>query len=324
MTETKDSVENWKIPDLNASEVNSGEEKSLFGKPATWYKKEDKPLQEEDVEEQLTPLTLDDIETIRQSAYEDGFNEGKEAGFTQGVEEGKAKGLESGHAKGIEKGREEGLTQGAEQIEQQASIWESLINRLHNPLEKLDDNTEYQLIRLATSLAEQITRCEVLTSPQIILRALKQAVDVLPISEQKLTINLHPDDLLFVQNAYSQEQCIQRGWDLQAEPVLLRGDCQIHTQASSIDYTFNSRVEQVLKNFFKENHDQLPAKNDDSDLSNDQPLEISPISIPERETSEVSSSDLTGDNNSDASLDKTNPEEIQEIDSIKKNDKIDE
>lgn len=283
MAETKDSVENWKIPDLNSSAENSDEEESLFGKPATWYKKQEKPVEEEEVEEQLTPLTLDDIETIRQSAYEDGFKEGKEAGFAQGLEEGKAEGLEAGLVEGVEKGKEEGLSQGEEQIKQQVSVWESLIERLHNPLEKLDENVEYQLIRLATSLAEQITRCELLTSPQIILRALKQAVDVLPISEQKLTIHLHPDDLLFVQNAYSQEQCLQRGWDLQPEPALFRGDCQIQTQVSSIDYTFNSRVEKVLKSFFKENLEQLPTKNDDSDLSHDEPLISSNIRLPENE-----------------------------------------
>ncbi|WP_413701308.1 flagellar assembly protein FliH [Psychromonas sp. KJ10-10] len=262
MAETKDSVENWAIPDLNNSEEDSEKEKSLFGKPASWYKKQENPVvkEEEDTEEQLTPLTLDDIETIRQSAYEDGFNEGKEAGFAKGLEEGKAEGLDVGHAEGVEKGKEEGLSQGEDQIKQQVSVWESLIERLHNPLEKLDENAEYQLIRLATSLAEQITRCELLTSPQIILRALKQAVDVLPISEQKLTIYLHPDDLLFVQDAYSQEQCLQRGWDLQSEPALLRGDCQIQTQASSIDYTFNSRVEQVLKNFLKKIMGNYPLK----------------------------------------------------------------
>jgi flagellar assembly protein FliH len=156
------------------------------------------------------------------------------------------------------------------------------------------------------------------------LRALKQAVDVLPISEQKLTINLHPDDLLFVQEAYSEEQCIQRGWDLQAEPALLRGDCQIHTQASSIDYTFDSRVEQVLKSFFKENHDQLPAKNDDSELNNDQALETSPISIPESENSEVTDSGASLDKGSEPTLDTSNTQEPEEIDSTKKNDTIDE
>ena len=272
MVEDKDNFENWPMPDLNDANQDGPENNTLFGKPATWYNNQDQDVEEVEGEEEPQPLTLDDIEEIRQSAYEDGFNEGKEAGFVKGSEEGKLEGLATGHQDGLEQGLKEGLEEGAEQIAKQEAQWEGLLQRLHNPLEKLDDNAEYQLVRLATTLAEQIVRGEVKTSPQIILQALKQATDALPISEQKLIINLHPEDLLFVQNAYSQEQCVQRGWDLQAEPALMRGDCQIITQTSSVDYAFDTRIEQVLKNFFKQNHQQLPTKNDDSSLLHDQPM----------------------------------------------------
>jgi len=274
MPENNDDFENWDLPDLANAKDATPEESSLFGKPAAWYNNQHKEVEEVEVEDQPEPLTLDDIEAIRQSAYEDGFNEGKESGHLKGVEEGRLEGIASGHEEGLAQGLEQGLQAGAEEIQQQAKTWESLIERLHRPLEKLDENAEYQLIHLATSLAEQITRSEVQTSPQIILQALKQAVDALPISEQKLIINLHPEDLAFVQSAYTESQCLQRGWDLQAEPALMRGDCQIHTQVSSIDYAFNTRIEQVLKSFFKENHHKLPPKNNDSSLINDKPLEV--------------------------------------------------
>ena len=276
MTDNRDEFQSWSIPELTETEQETVEESSLFGKPAAWYNNRNKAVEEveEDVEEQPKPLTLDDIEAIRQSAYEDGFNEGKETGHLQGVEEGKLEGLAAGHQEGLAQGIEEGLAQGSQEIEQQVKRWASLLERLHNPLEKLDTNAEYQLVRLATSLAEQITRCEIQTSPKIILQALKQAVDALPISEQKLSINLHPEDLKFVLAAYSQEQCIHRGWDLQAEPALMRGDCQINTQVSSIDFAFDTRINQVLKSFFKENYQHLPEKNDNSSLINDQPMPV--------------------------------------------------
>jgi len=272
MMDSENQFENWVIPELDESENNELEETTLFGKPAAWYRSEQQADEDEPAEQLPQPLTLDDIEAIRQSAYEDGFKEGKQAGFAQGLEEGKAQGLQEGFQQGTEQGIEEGLSQGQAQIAQQVAVWESLIDRLHRPLEKLDDNVEYQLIHLATNLAEQITRCEVQSNPQIILQALKQAVEALPVSEQSLRILLHPEDLKFVQNVYPEEVCLKRGWDLQGEPVLARGDCQIHTQTSSIDYAFSSRIEQVLKHFFKVNHQQLPEKNDDSNLLNEQPL----------------------------------------------------
>ncbi|WP_019613262.1 flagellar assembly protein FliH [Psychromonas ossibalaenae] len=272
MVDKNSDYRHWSLPELDESETEEAQETTLFGKPANWYHRE-KEIVEEDVEEQPQPLTLDDIEAIRQSAYEDGFKEGKDAGFAQGLEDGKTQGLSEGHQQGLEQGTVQGLNEGQAQIDKQISRWQLLIERLHNPLEKLDDNVEYQLIRLATMLAEQITRCEVQSNPQIILQALKQAVEALPVSEQTLKILLHPDDLVFVQDAYSAEVCLQRGWDLQPEPALARGDCQIHTQTSSVDYAFSTRIEQVLKHFFQDNHTQLPQKNDDSSLLNDHPVE---------------------------------------------------
>jgi len=290
MIDNDNKFENWVLPDIEASVSNEPQEKTLFGKPADWYHSDKSATEELPAEEAPQPLTLDDIEMIRQSAYEDGFQEGKDAGFTQGLEEGRADGLQQGLQQGIAEGTQQGLGEGKIRVDEQVANWQSLIERLHNPLQKLDENVEYQLIRLATSLAEQITRCEVQSEPKIILQALKLATDALPVCEQTIKILLHPDDLQFVQHAYSPEVCLQRGWDLQAEPALARGDCQIKSQASSVDYTFSSRIEQVLKTFFKENHQQLPAKNDDSNLLNEQPF----VSKNDLEQSE-----LSADENSD-------------------------
>lgn len=270
MIENNDEFENWILPDIGAEEAGKLEETSLFGKPASWYNSSREEAVEEIVEEAPVPLTLDDIEAIRQSAYEDGFKEGKDAGFTQGVTEGTEQGLKEGMAQGLEQGIEEGLCAGKTQIDEQVTIWSGLIERLHNPLEKLDDNVEHQLINLATNLAEQITLCEVKTSPQIILQALKKSIEALPVSELQLKILLHPDDLTFVLHVYSEDECTKRGWDLQGDATLSRGDCQIYTQTSTVDYAFSTRIKQVLKNFFQENHQQLPKNSEN--LLNDQPL----------------------------------------------------
>ena len=280
MSTNENQFENWVMPDLGKAQNKIDHDDTLFGRPASWYNGEEE-IEVEPVDEEPAPLTLEDIEAIRLSAYEDGFKEGKEAGFEKGLAEGTVEGLKEGFEKGTEQGIQEGLILGKGQIDEQVATWESLIDRLYNPLEKLDDSVEYQLMRLSTSLAEQIARTEVKTNPQIILQALKQAVEALPISEQTLKILLHPDDLLFVKEAYSEDVCDKRGWDFQPEPALERGDCQIQTKVSSIDYTFSSRVEQVLSHFFQENHDQTPEKNDTTNLDNDVPFEHKADSVTE-------------------------------------------
>lgn len=267
--EQDDEFKEWVLPNFDDNSETVTEERDLFGKPANWYS-EKKQLVTEPQEESPQPLTLEDIEAIRASAYEDGFNEGKEAGLAKGLEEGKLQGMAEGHAEGLKQGMQQGLEDGQVKIEAQTLHWQQLVSRLNRPLEKLDDSVEFQLVKLATALAEQITRCEVTVNQQVILQALKQAIDVLPAQEQTPIISLHPEDLSFVQQAFSEQECAKRGWDLRVEPSLARGDCQVQTNTSSIDYTFSSRVEQVLKHFLKENFEHLPEVSDDGDISNDQ------------------------------------------------------
>jgi len=266
----------WILPDFEDEQL-AEQEADLFGRPANWYQNQQQQESEpenaaEPKEEGPKPLTLEDIESIRASAYEDGFSEGKEAGFIKGLEEGKLKGLAEGHEQGLAQGLEQGLSEGQVKIEAQTLHWQQLVCRLHRPLEKLDNSVEFQLIKLATTLAEQIVRCEVTVNPQVVLQALKQAVEALPVNEQTIVISLNPDDLVFVQNAFSQDECEKRGWDLRAEPTLLRGDCQVQTKVSSIDYTFSTRIEQVLKHFLKENYQNTVEVSNDGEINNDQPL----------------------------------------------------
>jgi len=91
MTSNNDNdnaFEKWAIPDFE-EDISLGEnDTDLFGRPASWY--QDTPVEESETKEEgPKPLTLEDIEAIRASAYEDGFNEGKEAGYNTGLEEGK-------------------------------------------------------------------------------------------------------------------------------------------------------------------------------------------------------------------------------------------
>jgi flagellar assembly protein FliH len=265
----------WNAPDFTNEKAPEESETTLFGKPANWYGK----AKADPIAEETKPLTLDDIEAIRQSAYEDGFNEGKQEGYEAGLISGTEEGEKQGYQAGFEKGQAEGLEQGKVTIDEQNLQWQSLIERLHVPLKKLDDNVEYQLVRLAMTLAEKIAQCEVKTNSQIILQTLKRGVAALPISEQSLTISLHPDDLNFVQEVYSSEFCAKKQWDLQGDPTLLRGDCQIITKTSSIDHCFESHIKNILQKFLTENHNKFPEKNDNSSLLTERLVEEPPVEI---------------------------------------------
>ena len=64
---------------------------------------------------------------------------------------------------------------------------------------------------------------------------------------------LHPDDVTRVEAAFGAEECARRHWRLQSEPTLSPGDLQLATELSSIDLALSGRIDQLLRNYLRDN-----------------------------------------------------------------------
>ena len=62
----------WALPDVSEEIIVENEKTNAFGKKSTWVY--EPPEEEQPV---LAPLTADEIESIRQAAHEEGFNQGR-------------------------------------------------------------------------------------------------------------------------------------------------------------------------------------------------------------------------------------------------------
>ncbi|QXW30785.1 flagellar assembly protein FliH [Aeromonas sanarellii] len=245
-------IEAWGWPEM---ETEAEVETNALGLAPDWYRQEQAPELPPDapVEEPAPSITAEEVEAIRQAAWEEGMREGREAGFAKGLEEGKLEGLQQGHQAGLEQGREEGLALGRDQVEQEVARWQALATRLATPLSELDGAVEQQLITLVQQLARALIRHEAQTSPTLLLEALKQGLALLPVAEQGVTLMLHPDDVTRVEQAFGAEECVRRHWRLQSDPTLSPGDLQLATELSSIDLTLSGRIDQLLRNFLRDN-----------------------------------------------------------------------
>ena len=245
-------IEAWGWPEM---ETEAEVETNALGLAPDWYRQEQAPELPPDapVEEPAPSITAEEVEAIRQAAWEEGMREGREAGFAKGLEEGKLEGLQQGHQAGLEQGREEGLALGRDQVEQEVARWQALATRLATPLSELDGAVEQQLIVLVQQLARALIRHEAQTSPTLLLEALKQGLALLPAAEQGVTLMLHPDDVTRVEQAFGAEECVRRHWRLQSDPTLSPGDLQLATELSSIDLTLSGRIDQLLQNFLRDN-----------------------------------------------------------------------
>jgi flagellar assembly protein FliH len=245
-------LKSWPIPDVSEDLTQFSGRSTAFGQPLEQvYQKqhthEDEPETQEP--EEFPTLTLEELEQIRQDAYEEGIKQGHEQGYIEGFEKGVNDGKEVGYKEGIEIGKEQGINDAKPLVDEKLQTLNSLVDSMAQPQKKVDEAVEKQLVHLAKLLAEQVVFKELQTNPELILVSLKKAIDALPMIEQAVKIHLHPEDLALVEDSYGAEHIKQQHWLLVPEPTLDRGGCEVKTAQSSIDMTLKTRLNEIMEKF---------------------------------------------------------------------------
>jgi flagellar assembly protein FliH len=248
---TPEEVENldtWSLPNVKPTTDEDDGQTNALGKSRRWRFE---PPEETEIAEPV-PLTAEEIEEIRQAAFDEGFNHGKEEGFAKGFDEGKAAGHQEGIVTGHEEGVSNGLAEGKETNEQQAAAMQSLIEQLHQPLANVEKNVEAQLLQLVVQLTQAVTKHEAKTNPDILLSAVSEGIKALPAQESQTQILLNPQDIRIIEEQFGAGHIQKQGWRLLAAPQLPAGSCQIENSTSNIDLNIKSRLDEVLESFLQE------------------------------------------------------------------------
>jgi len=205
----------------------------------------------EDVEAEHAPKlpTLDEIEAIQEHAHDEGFAQGREEGL-------KAAEIETKHildeelAK-LEEQRQQLEAQTAELEQQREALaeetryFQQLLDNMHQPLSELDEVVETQLLHLTINIARQLIRRELKTDPGEIIAVIREAISILPVSDNKILIYLHPDDMHIVTETLSLGDGDERGWRLIEDPMMARGGCRVVSNDSQVDASVEKRLTAV-------------------------------------------------------------------------------
>jgi len=202
-----------------------------------------KPSSEEiSLEEAVSPiLTVDEIEAMQKQAYEEAFANGKQEGYEVGFSEGKEVGFKEGKAEGLE----QGYAENKHLLQEQVARFISLLESLSEPFERLDECVEQSLAELAILIAKQVVRRELKLDPKQIVAVVKETVKALPVAHQKVTLSLHPDDVILIREAMSLEEDTPT-WVLVEDPLLTRGGCVVATETSHIDATVENKIAMII------------------------------------------------------------------------------
>lgn len=209
--------ENTIQPLRNVKNFSSWTLPSLDGGTAPGYKQPVEEVVEDPkvVAEELAKIQAQELKTIKEEAFKEGFNSGQKAGLAAAKNE----------------------------IDKQINSVRNLIDELSDPIKQCGEQTQQELLQLAFAVARQIVRRELKQDPSQLIAIIREALRLLPIGSQKIEIALHPDDALMLKNSFSIEtESDSNRWKIKEDPVIERGGCLVTTKNSKIDASINKQV----------------------------------------------------------------------------------
>ena len=215
--------------------------------------------------------TAEDIENMQQQAYQEAYEQAYQEAHAEGLEAGK----KEGHAIGFEEGKAEGFQQGLKdgevRINAQSAQIHAILQTLTKPLEQLDAEVEEELVLLAMATARHLLRRELKIQPTHVIAAVRQAVDLLPISTQNIRVFLHPEDAALLRDALAVSNEEEQRWKIVEDPMITRGGCNVETDTSRIDASIETRINSVIAQVLGDERASPEDENESAEQSASKP-----------------------------------------------------
>ncbi|WP_454563245.1 flagellar assembly protein FliH [Pseudomonas sp. AIG] len=227
-------------------------------KPEPEPEPEPEPPEMEEVPlEEVQPLTLEELESIRQEAYNEGFGIGEKEGF---------------HSATLKVRQEAEVALSAKL----ASL-EQLMANLFEPIAEQDTLIEKSLVDLVQHITKQVIKRELAIDSSQIEHVMRDALKLLPLGVDNVRLYVNPQDF---EQAKALRERHEENWRIVEDESLLPGGCRVETEHSRIDASIETRVTQVMAKLFDQLHEQAlhPAE---ADLTLDIPEDVKPAASPE-------------------------------------------
>ncbi|MFG3695647.1 flagellar assembly protein FliH [Stutzerimonas stutzeri] len=186
--------------------------------------------------EEVKPLTLDELEAIRQEAYNEGFSTGEKDGFYAGQL----------------KARQEADATLAPKL---ASL-EKLMTQLLEPIADQDRNIEHAMVTLVGQLAREVIQRDLLIDSSQIRQVLRDALKLLPMGASNVRIHINPQDFEMVKALRERHE---ETWKIIEDSDLMPGGCRIETEQSRIDASVETRLGQAISQLFEQQRENATS-----------------------------------------------------------------
>lgn len=226
-------IDRWALPSFDP-QVEAAEPDPASAAEAEAESAEAGPAESEEVAlEDVKPLTLDELEAIRQDAYNEGFSTGEKDGYHSGQL----------------KARQEADAALASKL----LAVERLMQQLFEPIAEQDQQLEVALVNLVSHMAREVIQRELSSDSSQIRQVLREALKLLPMGAGNVRIQLNPQDFEMVKALRERHE---ESWRIVEDDALLPGGCRVETEHSRIDASIETRLAQALKQLFEQQREQ--------------------------------------------------------------------
>ncbi|WP_167145327.1 flagellar assembly protein FliH [Pseudomonas sp. OTU750018] len=192
------------------------------------------PAESEEVAlEDVKPLTLDELEAIRQDAYNEGFATGEKDGF---------------HAGQLKAKQEADIALAAK-----LASMEQLMTQLFEPISAQDQQLEEAMVSLLGQMVRQVIQRELVSDSSQIRQVLSEALKLLPMGTGNIRIHVNPQDFEIIKALRERHE---ESWRILEDASLLPGGCRVESELSRIDATVETRLNQAIKQLFEQQREQ--------------------------------------------------------------------
>jgi len=161
----------------------------------------------------VTLPTAEEIESMQQDAWKEGY--------AAGYEEGSARGR------------------------LEAAELHQLLQSMHEAFSHLDQEVAEEIQALALEVARQVVRDTLKVQPESVLAVIREALTQVP--QQGATVRVNPLDAALVRQ-YLGEQFSSTSHRLREDDDVLRGGCLIESEGGQIDAQITTRWRRVVEN----------------------------------------------------------------------------
>ncbi len=229
------TFDRWALPSFDPEgEVVAAPVVELKGDVEATAEEESSAPSEDVPLEEVKPLTLEELEAIRQDAYNEGFSTGEKDGFRAGQLKAK------------------------QEADAQLAIklrgLEALMRHLFEPIAEQDQQLENAMVDLVSQMARQVIQRELTMDSSQIRHVLAEALKLLPMGTSNVRIHLNPQDFEMIKALRERHE---ESWRILEDESLLPGGCRVETEVSRIDATVETRLHQALKQLFEQQREQL-------------------------------------------------------------------